>query len=258
VAFTEEIPMTQKTTSENRSFDTTSAQGASAREPSDIAVTQLRDGLAAGARDLSTEVRHAATDLAGEAKKTAESKLGAGKDFAAEHLGSVADALRKTSHELRSSESAVTEYVDMAASSVEKVSAYFQTRTLSQLMSDAEGFARREPAVFLGGALFLGMLGGRFLKSASPARPQAGVQAGVTQSATSSRSPAQSSSRQAAGGASQAPQKGRGELPAYGASFGTSGVPMAAARPSATGTSVPKPSADPNGTNRPSKSSGVS
>jgi hypothetical protein len=252
--------MTQKMTPESRPSDTASAQGApSTPTSSDIGVTQLRDGLAAGARELSTEVRHVATDLAGEAKKTAESKLGAGKDFAAEHLGSVADALRKTSHELRTNDSAVTDYVDMAASSVEKVSNYVQTRTLSQLMGDAEAFARREPAVFLGGAFFLGMLGGRFLKSASPARPQVGGQHRVQPI----RSHAQSSgsSREGTSGASHGGQRS----PYAGASSAPSSGPRSEIVPSKVvnvsasgGSAAPKSSNEPSGTNRPNKSSGVS
>ena len=132
------------------------------------ASSKLKDGLVQGAHSVTDEVKHVAGEVAGEAKKAAESKLGAGKDFAAEHLGSVAKALRHTGDQLRTKESGVTEYVTMAADSVDKVSHYLQTRTLSQLMGDVEGYARREPAVFLGGTFFMGLLGGRFLKSATP------------------------------------------------------------------------------------------
>jgi len=146
--------------------------------PPQEATTALKEGIVSGARDLTSEVKHIAGDVAGDAKKVAESKLGAGKDFAAEHLGAVAYALRQTSQQLRSEESGITEYVEKAAASVDDVSHYLQTRTLSQLIGDAEGYARREPAVFLGGAFFAGLLGGRFLKSATPSRASAGGSAG--------------------------------------------------------------------------------
>ena len=129
----------------------------------------LKEGIVAGARDLSTEVKHVAADVAHDAKKAAESKLDAGKDFAADHLGAVAGALRETSRQLRNGDSAITEYVEKAARSVDGASTYLQTRTIAQLIADVEGYARREPAVFLGGAFFVGLLGGRFLKSATPA-----------------------------------------------------------------------------------------
>jgi hypothetical protein len=162
--------MTQKAASPMGSNDQPSnASGPAMPPPPHEATTALKDGLVTGARDVSSEVKHIASDVAGEAKKAAESKLDAGKDFAAEHLGAVAYALRQTGQHLRTEESAITDYVEKAASSVDNVSHYLQTRTLSQLMGDAEGFARREPAIFLGGAFFVGLLGGRFLKSATPA-----------------------------------------------------------------------------------------
>jgi hypothetical protein len=162
----QETSMTQKAVPQTGSNDATSGSGLPPQEAS----TALKEGLVSGARDISSEVKHIASDVAEDAKKAAESKIGAGKDFAAEHLGAVAYALRHASQQLRSEESGITEYVEKAASSVDNVSHYLQTRTLSQLIGDVEGYARREPAVFLGGAFFAGLLGGRFLKSATPSR----------------------------------------------------------------------------------------
>jgi hypothetical protein len=133
------------------------------------AVDALKEGLTSGARELSTEVKHVATGLVGEARHVAEDKLREGKNFAGDQLGTVAWALRNTSDALRSKESGITEYVEKAATAIDNVSIYLSTRTLSQLINDAEGFARREPAIFLGGAFFAGLLGGRFFKAAKPA-----------------------------------------------------------------------------------------
>jgi hypothetical protein len=160
--------MTQKMTSQSGS---SSADSKAGMPHLDEAAGHLKEGILDGARTLGAEVQHLAGDVAGDAKKSVESKAAAGKDFAAEQLGTVADALRKTSKELRAAESGATDYVDMAARSVEKVSSYLQTRTLGQLIGDVEGYARREPAMFLGGAFLAGVLGGRFLKSAKPAAP---------------------------------------------------------------------------------------
>ena len=134
------------------------------------AAARLKQDLMHEARGVSTEVQHVASDIAREAQNAASTKLAAGKDYAGEHLRSVADALRTTSRQLRAEESELTPYEDRAASSLDGLSSYLATRTLSQLIGDVEGYARREPAVFLGGAFFAGMLGGRFLKSATPQR----------------------------------------------------------------------------------------
>ena len=146
------------------------ASSSSSGAPSnkDEAVDTFKAGIARGAHEISSEVVHVASDVAGQAKNLAESKLHEGKNFAGDQLGAVASALRSTSDVLRSKDSALTDYVERAASSLDDVSMYLGTRTLAQLINDVEGFARREPAMFLGGAFFAGLLGGRFLKAATP------------------------------------------------------------------------------------------
>jgi hypothetical protein len=142
--------------------------GTDAAPPQNEAVDAFKSGIARGAHDLSTEVAHVASDVAGQARNVAEARLREGKNFAGDQLGAVASALRSTSDVLRAKDSAITDYVAKAASSIDDVSIYLGTRTLAQLINDVEGFARREPAVFLGGAFFAGLLGGRFLKAATP------------------------------------------------------------------------------------------
>jgi hypothetical protein len=212
------------------------ATSGSGLPPSQEASTALKAGIVSGARDITSEVKHVASDVASDAKKAAESKLGAGKDFAAEHLGAVAYALRHTSQQLRSEESGITEYVEKAASSVDSVSHYLQTRTLSQLIGDVEGYARREPAVFLGGAFFAGLLGGRFLKSATPSRPAPrGAQAGPARPAQAEKNGSH-------------PQLGQGSDPSKTASPRPAGV-NGDRGPSQAGTShtAPSPSTPPAG-----------
>jgi hypothetical protein len=182
--------------------------------PAPEATTALKEGIVSGARDIGAEVKHIASDVAVDAKRAAESKLGAGKDFAAEHLGAVAYALRHTSQQLRSEDSGITDYVEKAASSVDNVSHYLQTRTLSQLIGDVEGFARREPAVFLGGAFFAGLIGGRFLKSATPSLSAPGSSQ-ATRDQAQSRRPAQGNRN------GSSPQLGQGSEPARTASTRT-------------------------------------
>jgi len=161
--------MTQQTAPNSGSKKENSTTTASDPGSSGESATAMKAAITDGARELSTEVKHIAGDVAQEAKKVAESKLGVGKDYAADQLGAVAYALRHTTEQLRAEENPVTDLVAKAATSVDDVSHYIQTRTLSELINDVEGFARREPAMFLGGSFMVGLLGGRFLKSAAPA-----------------------------------------------------------------------------------------
>ena len=89
-------------------------------------------------------------------------------------LSKVAETVRTASRNLKSSDAqnAITtttaKYTDTAASKLDDVAHYFETHDLRQMMRDAEGFARRNPAVFIGGAAVLGLLAARFLKSSKP------------------------------------------------------------------------------------------
>jgi hypothetical protein len=97
------------------------------------------------------------------------------KDRAAEGLGSVAQALRQTGQQLQGqNQEAFTSYIDRAASQVDRFSTYLQQKDMGQLVYDVERFARRQPALFLGGAFVLGLLGARFLKSSSPEQASMG------------------------------------------------------------------------------------
>ncbi len=59
-------------------------------------------------------------------------------------------------------------YSESVASQVEQFSRYLEKKDLRDVANDVERFARRNPAVFLGGAFALGLLAARFLKSANP------------------------------------------------------------------------------------------
>ena len=113
-----------------------------------------------------------------QAKQQTTSLLAARKDQAADTLYTVAHALRQTGQQLRAQEQApVAGLADQVATRVESVSGYLQGRDVRQLVDDTEDFARQRPAVVVGGALALGVLAARFLKSS---RRKATTPAGQT------------------------------------------------------------------------------
>ena len=59
----------------------------------------------------------------------------------------------------------VARYAEKASDRIDRTAQYLSTTEPQQIMRDAEAFARREPAVFFGGAFLLGLAVGRFLKS---------------------------------------------------------------------------------------------
>lgn len=133
----------------------------------DRAAMALTKTVKEGAGDIAEGMKGLATGVAGQLKKGAESQIAGGKERASEGLESVAAALRTTGETLRSKDEGafITEYVDDAADKIEAASDYLANRNFGEIVTDLEAFARREPALFLGGAFVIGLLGGRFLKS---------------------------------------------------------------------------------------------
>jgi hypothetical protein len=81
-------------------------------------------------------------------------------------MGSVAQAVRQTTQQLRDQRhETIAHYVDEAANQLERMSQRLRNKDVGELLDDAQQFARRRPAVFIGSAFALGILGARFFKS---------------------------------------------------------------------------------------------
>jgi len=124
--------------------------------------------------ELIDQAQEKVGEVTDKVKEQATSQVSSQKDRAAEGLGNVAQAIRQTGNQLRQNEQVapVAQYTDQLAMGVETVSNYLRDHSLSDIVGEVERFARREPALFLGGALTLGLLGGRFLRSSSSSNNQ--------------------------------------------------------------------------------------
>jgi hypothetical protein len=131
--------------------------------------------VAQQATEAKEQVQQAATGLKDTVAEQATTRLEGQKSTAVEGLGTVARAIRGTGDQLRDQEQGgIARYVDRAADQLEQFAGYLSGHNLRELVRDAEQFARREPALFLGGAFTLGLFAARFLKSSGQAtRPAA-------------------------------------------------------------------------------------
>jgi len=115
------------------------------------------------AKDKVQELANQAQDKASQQMQAGVSK---GKSRAADTLGAVAQSLMYSSQQLREQDrSSVGGFVEKAANRVDQWAGYMQNADTQEMAERVENFARREPALFLGGAFVLGLLGARFLKS---------------------------------------------------------------------------------------------
>ncbi len=134
------------------------------------------------AKDTVDRVKEKTSEVAHKAEEQAKSALASQKSQAAQELQSVAQAFRKTSEQLRQEQqgnvtSTVAHYADSLANQVDRFSEQIRQKNIDELMHDAQDLARRQPAIFLGGAFAAGILLGRFFKS-SGQRPHYNYQPG--------------------------------------------------------------------------------
>jgi hypothetical protein len=116
------------------------------------------------------QAKQAVSHVAVQARDQVSRQLDTRKDKAAEAIGTVASALRETGDKLKET-GALGEMAGRAAERVERLQGYFDGKPIAEIARDVERFARREPALFLGGAFALGLIGGRFLKSSGHRLP---------------------------------------------------------------------------------------
>lgn len=109
----------------------------------------------------------ASSGLLGGIQQRVTSRVDEQKNRAADGLGGIADVIRTASDELRSENEALASYVDMAGDQMRRFADQIRQRGVADMMDDVSQFARRRPALFIGGAFLVGLGIARFLKSSA-------------------------------------------------------------------------------------------
>jgi len=117
-------------------------------------------------REVKDQVVDRARSSLEQARDRASSSLGESKGQFADQFGNIAEALRRTTEQLRSQDQErIAGITDTVARQVDQVANYLRNKDAIAMRTDLENLARRQPALVLGGALILGLMGARFLKS---------------------------------------------------------------------------------------------
>jgi ElaB/YqjD/DUF883 family membrane-anchored ribosome-binding protein len=123
------------------------------------------------AESLKEEAKVRAGRLLDDAKDRARSAIDQRKEGLAQDVGDFAHALRASASDLQEHDkNYVAHYVEQAASSVEQIADTLHRQDLKELMRHTEDFARRQPGLFIGGAVAAGFALARFLKSSAERR----------------------------------------------------------------------------------------
>lgn len=107
--------------------------------------------------------------LAEKAKEQGQSLIAEQKKATADEIEGVAEALRRAAHEMHQQERPpmITPYAERAAEGLERFSSTLRERDLNALVRQTEDFARRQPGIFVGGAVVTGFLLARFFRSSA-------------------------------------------------------------------------------------------
>ena len=106
--------------------------------------------------------------LIDKVRDTATAQLTSQKNRATDGLGSISQAVRQSTHQLRDQEhDVIAHYVEQAADQIDRFSQRMRDKDVGDLVRDVQQMARRQPALFIGGAFAVGLIAARFFKSSN-------------------------------------------------------------------------------------------
>lgn len=158
------MPTNRETKTSSRSA-TASGQG----DKPNGSVTGAGNGAAysaaSGKANGAANGEHASSGLLGGIQQRVTSRVEDQKNRAADGLGGIADVIRNATNDLRGENEALASYVDLASDQMKAFAEQIRQRGVTEMIDDVGQFARRRPALFIGGAFLVGLGIARFLKS---------------------------------------------------------------------------------------------
>lgn len=163
------------------------ARASGSRDPSagDM-VKETKDAAKARASELADKAKREAQGMGERAKSMAGDGAEHAKDYASEQIDRQAESLRSAGRRY-GDESYQAYAADYLANNLSQAADILREKDMGSLVADVNLFARRNPALFLGGAAILGFGLARLMKASEPSRryadyddrrldtPQAGV-----------------------------------------------------------------------------------
>jgi ElaB/YqjD/DUF883 family membrane-anchored ribosome-binding protein len=132
-------------------------------EPTNTENQLTTDSLKQTAGDTLTQIKEKTTGVLSEQKEN----LTAGLTGIADTLRQVSDNLQKSDEPNKIGE-ITAQYGNDFARQIERFSNYLDNADFQDLARDVKSYARRQPALFIGGAFTVGLLLARFLKTSHP------------------------------------------------------------------------------------------
>ncbi len=147
-------------------------------------------GSQAAGSGIAGELKQQAGEITEQAKTMAREAAQSGQSLAADQLNEFADGVRRSAESWDDTQHVwVKQALSSAADGIERFSSTLKDRDLPSLLSEAEGVARRNPALFAAGCAVVGFALVRFLQSSNRDRSYAGTGAESRRGSQSGRQP---------------------------------------------------------------------
>ena len=126
-----------------------------------------RDWQSQAANGAETEIKNASATVQQSARNFAEQQ----RDLAAEKVSGVAQAIHTAAKDIEQQMPQASGFVHDAAEKLQDATSVLRERSVDDLMEGLNKFARQQPVIFFGSAVFAGFALSRFLKSSAEHRP---------------------------------------------------------------------------------------
>lgn len=154
----------------------------SGQEDADYGVRAAGEAVKQEYRDIKDDVIEEGGAMMHQAQLEAQDFAERQRGVAADKARSIAGAFRAGAEELeRQDNRNFADYSKTAADGIDQLAGWLEDKPLKELWREAEDYARRQPLVTLGGALAVGFVLTRFLKSSGDS---AGAKSGAFGAAT--------------------------------------------------------------------------
>jgi hypothetical protein len=125
-------------------------------------------------QDLLQQAKQTTNEVVSQVQQQASSQINRQKETAASELSTVVNAVRRFGETLNNEGEGpiarfAAQYGDKAADGLDRVARYLREQDPKRLLNDVQNFGRRQPALMIGGAFLLGLVGARLIKSSMEA-----------------------------------------------------------------------------------------
>jgi hypothetical protein len=145
---------------------------------------ELAQDAADAVKTQAANLKDSAADMASGAGERLVDTVTQQKAAGADYVANVANIIRRTAYEFDNDIPQAGHYIRKAATQLENVSDAMRNRDMSEIVSNVQEFARKQPTAFFGAAMLLGFAAVRFIKSgsgeASSTRPASNAGGGST------------------------------------------------------------------------------